>query len=77
MMPIPTTLPAESGWSMNWGDLGVGLSLVLVIEGLIPFLSPSRYRKMMEVASGIGESRLRFGGGVCMAIGVLLLYVVH
>jgi hypothetical protein len=62
---------------MNWGDLGVGLSLVLVIEGLIPFLSPSRYRKMLEVASGIGESRLRFGGGVCMAIGVALLYVVH
>ena len=62
---------------MNWGDLGVGLSLVLVIEGLIPFLSPSRYRKMLEVASDIGESRLRFGGGVCMAIGVVLLYVVH
>ena len=62
---------------MNWGDLGVGLSLVLVIEGLIPFLSPSRYRKMLEVASGIEESRLRFGGAVCMAIGVLLLYVVH
>ena len=62
---------------MNWGDLGIGLSLVLVIEGLIPFLSPSRYRKMLEVASGIGESRLRLGGAVCMATGVLLLYVIH
>ena len=62
---------------MNWGDLGGGVALELVIEGRIPFLSPSRYRKMLEVASGIGESRLRFGGGVCMAIGVLLLYVVH
>ena len=62
---------------MNWGDLGIGLSLVLVIEGLIPFLSPSRYRKMLEAASGIGENRLRFGGAVCMGIGVLLLYVVH
>ena len=62
---------------MNWGDLGVGLSLVLVIEGLIPFLSPRRYRKMLEVASGIGERRLRFGGAACMVIGVLLLYVVH
>ena len=62
---------------MNWADLGIGLALVLVIEGLIPFLSPSRYRKMLEVASGIGESRLRVGGGVCMGIGVLLLYVVH
>ena len=62
---------------MNWGDLGIGLALVLVIEGLIPFLSPSRYRKMLEVASGIGENRLRLGGAVCMGIGVLLLYIVR
>ena len=55
------------------------LVILLALSGfmLIPFLSPSRYRKMLEVASGIGESRLRFGGAVCMAIGVLLLYVIH
>ena len=62
---------------MNWGDLGIGLSLVLVIEGLLPFLSPRRYRKMLEVASGISEHRLRLGGVVCMLIGVFLLYLFN
>jgi uncharacterized protein YjeT (DUF2065 family) len=62
---------------MNWQDIGIGLSLVLVIEGLLPFISPSRYQRMLEAASGIGEGRLRIGGAVCMGVGILLLYIVN
>jgi len=62
---------------MNWQDLGVGIALLLVFEGLLPFISPSRYRKMLEVASGIGERRLRIGGVACMGVGLLLLYIVN
>jgi len=47
---------------MNWTNLGIGLSLVLVIEGLIPFVSPSRYHRMLEIASRLHERRLRLGG---------------
>ena len=61
---------------MNWTYLGIGVSLVLVIEGLIPFLSPSRYRRMLEIASRVSERRLRLGGAVCMAMGVLILYLM-
>ena len=62
---------------MNWQELLVGLSLVLVIEGLIPFASPGRYRRLVEVICNIQDSRLRFAGGACMLAGLLLLYVVH
>ena len=62
---------------MNWQELLVGLSLVLVIEGLIPFASPGRYRKLVEVISNIQDSRLRVAGGVCMLAGLILLYAVH
>jgi len=62
---------------MNWQELLVGLSLVLVIEGLIPFASPGRYRRLVEVISNIQDSRLRFAGGACMLAGLLLLYVAH
>ena len=62
---------------MNWQELLVGLSLVLVIEGLIPFASPGRYRRLVEVIVGIQEVRLRVAGGVCMFAGLLLLYAVH
>ncbi len=61
---------------MDWIHLGIGISLVLIIEGLLPFISPSRYRRMLEFASRVGDHRLRFGGAVCMGAGVLLLYVI-
>ncbi len=38
---------------MNWQELLVGVALVLVVEGLIPFASPGRYRKLVEVISNI------------------------
>ena len=62
---------------MIWQELLVGLSLVLVIEGLIPFASPGRYRRLVEVISKIEDSRLRIAGGACMFAGLLLLYAVH
>ena len=62
---------------MNWQELLVGLSLVLVIEGLIPFASPGRYRRLVEVISSIQDTRLRVAGAACMIVGLLLLYAVH
>ena len=62
---------------MNWQELLVGLSLVLVVEGLIPFASPGRYRRLVEVISTIQDSRLRAAGGACMLAGLVLLYAVH
>ena len=62
---------------MNWQELLVGLSLVLVIEGVIPFASPGRYRRLVEVISNIKDSRLRAAGGACMLAGLVLLYAVH
>ncbi len=62
---------------MNWGDLGVGIALVLIIEGLLPFLSPSRYRSMLKIAAGIADSRLRIGGTMFMILGLIILYLVN
>ena len=49
---------------MNWQDLLVALALVLVLEGLIPFASPGRYRRLVAMLSDIGDNRLRTCGGV-------------
>ncbi len=62
---------------MNWQELLVGVALVLVVEWLIPFASPGRYRRLVEVISKIEDSRLRIAGGACMFAGLLLLYAVH
>lgn len=60
-----------------WNDLLAALALVLVIEGLMPFLSPAGFRRTMEQVSRIPDRTLRTIGLVSMAAGVGLLYLVR
>lgn len=57
-------------------DLILGaLALVLVLEGLLPFLSPKAWRQVFEKALQMSDGQIRFIGLTCMVVGVLLLYV--
>lgn len=60
-----------------WADLLAALALVLVIEGLMPFLSPAGFRRTMEKVSRIPDRSLRVIGLLSMAAGVGLLYLVR
>ena len=58
-------------------DLLTAVSLLLIIEGLMPFLNPDRFRKMLSVAAGMRDRDLRLLGLGTMTAGVLLLYAVR
>ena len=62
---------------MNWADFGAALALVLVLEGLIPFLSPRGYRNMIQQMSQLPEQALRNVGLVLIIVGLLMLYLVR
>ncbi len=62
---------------MNWGDLWAALALVMVLEGLIPFVSPRGYRNMVQQMAAMPSSSLRSVGLVLMIVGLLLLYLVR
>jgi hypothetical protein len=49
----------------------------LVIEGLIPFASPDRYRRLASALAEITDNQLRVGGAASMVGGLILLYLVH
>jgi uncharacterized protein YjeT (DUF2065 family) len=56
------------------GDLLLGgLALMLVFEGLLPFLSPGMWRQIFERATQLTDGQIRFFGLSSMIIGVLLL----
>lgn len=59
---------------MNWVDLLSALGLVLVLEGLLPFASPARWREMMRQVGEAPDRTLRTIGAVSMIAGLLLLY---
>lgn len=58
-----------------WDALLGALALMLVFEGLLPFLSPQRWRSVFEQATKLSDGQLRFIGLTSMLLGVLLLFI--
>lgn len=59
-----------------WTDLLGALGLLLVIEGVLPFLSPRRFRQALLQFAAIEDRTMRIVGLVCMIGGILLLNAV-
>lgn len=60
-----------------WNELAVALCLVLIIEGVIPFLAPGRWRKLAVTMADVDDRVVRALGLVSMLAGTGLLYLVH
>ena len=69
--------PVFFGVDMMWQDLWVALALMLVLEGILPFLSPEAFRRMLIAVVQLDDRSVRISGLVSMLIGVGLLYLVH
>lgn len=52
------------------------LALVLVIEGLLPFLSPGSWRRGFSQLLQLRDGQLRFFGLCSIVFGLLLLWLV-
>ena len=60
-----------------WHEFGIAICLMLIIEGIIPFLYPSRWRAMVTMLSEVDDRALRIMGLCSMLIGTGLLYLVN
>ena len=60
-----------------WHDLLVALALLLVIEGVWPFLSPGSLRQALRRMAEQDDRSLRIAGLASMLVGVVLLYLVN
>ncbi|MCC7411253.1 MAG: DUF2065 domain-containing protein [Gammaproteobacteria bacterium] len=58
-------------------ELLIALGLVLVMEGIAPFLNPQALRRVLIVAAQLDDATLRFIGITSMLAGVGLLYLVN
>ena len=58
------------------GDLFLGaLALMLIFEGLMPFVSPRGWRSMFERAMAMTDGQIRFIGLASIVIGLVLLAI--
>lgn len=58
-------------------DLLVALSLLLVLEGILPFISPVRWRETIVVVARLPARQIRIIGLCSMLAGTLLLYLTN
>jgi len=59
------------------GELGKAFCLMLVFEGIIPFLYPARWRKLVASLAVVSDQQLRTMGLVSMLCGAGLLYLIN
>ncbi len=60
-----------------WHEFAIAMCLVLVIEGVLPFLAPRAWRGMVSAAAGMDDRSLRLAGLCSMLTGTALLYLVN
>lgn len=60
-----------------WNDFLAALALMLVIEGVLPFLNPNGFRRALINMADMPERILRLFGLGSMIAGTLLLFWVR
>lgn len=58
------------------GSLLLALGMVLVIEGLMPLLSPRQWRDLFRQILALTDGQLRFVGLIAVAAGLLLIVLL-
>tara|TARA_B100001063_G_C16284930_1_gene320973 strand:- start:87 stop:272 length:186 start_codon:yes stop_codon:yes gene_type:complete len=56
-------------------DIGRAIALMLVFEGILPFVAPRRWQDVMKALSIAEERSLRSIGLFSMGVGIVLLWL--
>jgi hypothetical protein len=59
---------------VDWDLLGTAVALVLVFEGLFPFMSPQGWKRTFARLLELQDGQLRFFGLCSMLLGLLLFW---
>lgn len=57
-----------------WNELLAAFGLMLVLEGILPFLSPESFRKTLQRMAQLENRLLRLAGLASMGLGLVVLY---
>jgi uncharacterized protein YjeT (DUF2065 family) len=60
-----------------WRNISVALALVLVLEGILPFLDPSGWRRAVLRVAQLNDGALRVAGLASMLAGLILLQLMR
>ncbi|MGQ0710203.1 MAG: DUF2065 domain-containing protein [Rhodoferax sp.] len=61
---------------MDGSVVWIALGLVLILEGLLPFLSPQGWRRMFSQLLQLNDQQVRQCGLVCLVLGLVLIWTL-
>jgi len=56
-----------------WSSILVAIALVLIFEGLLPLISPPKWREMFKQLLQLEDGQIRFFGLAIVLLGLFLL----
>lgn len=59
-----------------WWQLLTAFALMLVIEGILPFLAPAKWRALFQRITTLADGQIRFFGLTSMIVGLAVLILV-
>jgi uncharacterized protein YjeT (DUF2065 family) len=60
-----------------WTTFWMALGLMLILEGVLPFLAPTLWRDTFRKITQMSDGQIRFVGLSSMIVGLLLLLFVR
>jgi uncharacterized protein YjeT (DUF2065 family) len=60
-----------------WQDIAAAIALMLVFEGLMPFIAPARWRQTISLIATLNNRSIRLMGLASMLMGLVLLTLVR
>ncbi len=58
-------------------DIFQAIALVLILEGIIPFLFPNRWLNLAQKLAEISSATIRTSGAVTLLTGAILLFFLN
>lgn len=59
-----------------WIEIGRAFALMLVLEGILPFLYPAKWREILRTVAANPDGLIRSIGIITMLSGVVILYLL-
>ncbi len=60
-----------------WREIAIAVCLVFIIEGILPFLYPARWRRLVAQLATVDDRTMRMTGLISMLTGLGLLYMIN
>jgi uncharacterized protein YjeT (DUF2065 family) len=59
---------------VDWQDFGTAFALMMIFEGISPFIMPDRMRKLAAVVQQTNDKHIRIVALISMVSGLMLLF---